>query len=72
MGIAATMVMGLGTAMTVASLAIMTAGARGATMKLAGSSGSVVRKITTGFEFLASFAVLFFGLMMLTINLTVN
>jgi ABC-type nickel/cobalt efflux system permease component RcnA len=72
MGIVATMVMGLGTAMTVASLAIMAAGARGATMKLAGSSGSVVRKITMGFEFLASFAVLFFGLMMLTINLTVG
>lgn len=72
MGIAATFVMGLGTAMTVATLAMMTAGTRGSAVRLVGVDRPMATRIKTGFEVMASLAVLSAGLLMLTANLSMR
>jgi len=68
-GIAATLVMGLGTAITVASLAVLAVSARQSASVLTGADSPMGRKIIRGVEAGGSIAVLLFGLVLLAGNL---
>jgi ABC-type nickel/cobalt efflux system permease component RcnA len=68
-GIAATLVMGLGTAITVASLAVLAVSARQTASVLTGADSPMGRKIIRGVEACGSIAVLLFGLVLLAGNL---
>ena len=72
MGVAAALIMGLGTATTVACLALATAGTQGLTLGLAGVNGALARTVKIGFESIASLAVLAAGMLMLTANLALR
>jgi ABC-type nickel/cobalt efflux system permease component RcnA len=60
-GIAATFVMGLGTAITVASIAVLAVSARGVARRLSGASDGDGALIMRGIEFAAAGLVLLFG-----------
>ena len=72
LGIIATFAMGLGTAITVAVLALLATALRGATVKLAGGRGLLAARLKIGFEIAASFAILAVGLLMLSANLAMR
>ena len=61
-GIAATFVMGLGTALTVAAIAVMAVSARGLAQRLSGASEGGGALVMRGVEFGAAGLVLLFGL----------
>jgi nickel/cobalt transporter (NicO) family protein len=61
-GIAATFVMGLGTAITVATIAVLAVSARGLAQRLSGGSGGRGTLIMRGIEFSAAGLVLLFGI----------
>ena len=65
-GIAATFAMGLGTAITVASIAVLAVSARGVARRLSGASEGSGALIMRGIEFAAAGLVLLFGLGLLT------
>ena len=65
-GIAATFVMGLGTAITVASIAVLAVSARGVARRLSGASDGGGALIMRGIEFAAAGLVLLFGIGLLT------
>jgi nickel/cobalt exporter len=65
-GIAATFVMGLGTAITVASIAVLAVSARGVAGRLSGASDGSGALIMHGIEFGAAGLVLLFGVGLLT------
>jgi len=65
-GIAATFVMGLGTAITVASIAVLAVSARGVARRLSGASDGGGALIMRGIEFGAAGLVLLFGAGLLT------
>ena len=60
-GIAATFVMGLGTAITVAAIAVLAVSARGVARRLSGASDGGGALIMRGIEFGAAGLVLLFG-----------
>jgi nickel/cobalt exporter len=68
-GIAATLVMGLGTAITVASLAFLAVSARQTAFMLISADGLLGRKIIRGIEACGSIAVLLFGVLLLAGNI---
>ena len=61
-GIAATFVMGLGTAITVATIAVLAVSARGLAQRLSGGSDGRATLIMRGIEFAAAGLVLLFGI----------
>ena len=65
-GIAATFVMGLGTAITVASIAVLAVSARGVARRLSGASDGGGALLMRGIEFGAAGLVLLFGVGLLT------
>jgi ABC-type nickel/cobalt efflux system permease component RcnA len=65
-GIAATFVMGLGTAITVASIAVLAVSARGVARRISGASDGGGALIMRGIEFGAAGLVLLFGVGLLT------
>ena len=65
-GIAATFVMGLGTAITVASIAVLAVSARGVARRLSGAGDGSGALIMRGIEFGAAGLVLLFGVGLLT------
>jgi nickel/cobalt transporter (NicO) family protein len=60
-GIAATLVMGLGTAITVASIAVLTVSARGVAQRISGANESSGALVMRGIEFAAAGLVLLLG-----------
>ena len=64
-GVASAIVMGLGTGLTVAVLAALAVGARGAAVRLAGADSAVGVRAVRGLEILAAAGVMLFGLIML-------
>jgi nickel/cobalt transporter (NicO) family protein len=68
-GIAATFVMGLGTAITVAALAVLAVSARGVAQRISGASEGGGALFMRGIEFGAAGLVLLFGLGLLSGNL---
>ena len=60
-GIAATLVMGLGTAITVASIAVLTVSAKGVALRLSGASEGSGTLVMRGIEFAAAGLVLLLG-----------
>jgi len=60
-GVAATLVMGLGTAITVAAIAVVAVSARGLAQRLGGASDGGGALIMRGVEFAAAALVLLFG-----------
>jgi ABC-type nickel/cobalt efflux system permease component RcnA len=68
-GIAATLVMGLGTAITVASLAVLAVSARQTASVLTSANSPLGRRIIRGLEACGSIAVLLFGVLLLAGNL---
>ena len=60
-GIAATFVMGLGTAITVAAIAVLAVSARGVARRISGASDGGGALIMRGIEFAAAGLVLLFG-----------
>lgn len=64
-GIAAAIVMGLGTGLTVAVLAAIAVGARGAAVRLAGVDSVVGMRLVRGLEIVAAAVVMLFGLTLL-------
>jgi ABC-type nickel/cobalt efflux system permease component RcnA len=68
-GIAATLVMGLGTAITVASLAVLAVSARQTASVLTSADSPLGRRIVRGLEACGSIAVLLFGVLLLAGNL---
>ncbi|MPZ56539.1 MAG: nickel transporter [Rhizobiales bacterium] len=65
-GVGATLVMGLGTAITVAAIATLAVGARGLAARLAAHRGGSGVLIMRGLEVVASALVIAFGLLLLT------
>ncbi len=65
-GVAATFLMGLGTAITVAAIAVIVAGAQGFARRLASSQPGTGMLAMRGLEVLAALFVLLFGLALLT------
>ena len=65
-GIAATFVMGLGTAITVAAIAVLAVSARGVASRISGASDSRGALVMWGIEFAAAGLVLLFGIGLLT------
>ena len=65
-GVAATFVMGLGTAITVATIAVVAVSARGLAQRLRGASDGGGALIMRGIEFAAAGLVLLFGVGLLT------
>ena len=65
-GVGATFVMGLGTAITVAAIAMLAVGARGIAGKLAAAKPGAGMIALRGLETAAAVAVLLFGLLLLT------
>ena len=61
-GVAATFVMGLGTAITVATIAVLAVSARGIAQRLSGGSDGRGTLIMRGIEFAAAGLVLLFGI----------
>ena len=68
-GIAATFVMGLGTAITVATIAVLALSAKGVARRLSGASDGGGALVMRGIEFAAAGLVLLFGIGLLTGNL---
>jgi nickel/cobalt transporter (NicO) family protein len=68
-GIAATLVMGLGTALTVASLAVLAVSARKTAFMLSGADSPMGRKLMRGVEACGAIAVLAFGALLLAGNI---
>jgi ABC-type nickel/cobalt efflux system permease component RcnA len=68
-GIAATLVMGLGTAITVATLAVLAVSARQTAAVLTGADSPLGRRIIRGVEACGSIAILLFGVLLLAGNL---
>jgi nickel/cobalt transporter (NicO) family protein len=68
-GIAATLVMGLGTAITVAALAVLAVSARQTASVLTSADSPLGRRIIRGVEACGSIAVLLFGVLLLAGNL---
>jgi nickel/cobalt exporter len=68
-GIAATVVMGLGTAITVASLAVLAVSARRTAFSFAKADSPLGRKIIRGIEICGAFTVLLFGTLLLLGNI---
>lgn len=68
-GIVATLVMGLGTAITVASLAVLAVSARKTAFTLTRADGPLGRKIIRGVEACGAVAVLVFGILLLVANI---
>jgi nickel/cobalt exporter len=68
-GVAATLVMGLGTAVTVASLAVLAVSARKTAFMLTGADSPIGRKFMRGVEACGAIAVLVFGILLLAGNL---
>jgi len=68
-GIAATLVMGLGTAITVASLAVLAVSARQTASVLTSADSPLGRRIIRGVEACGSITVLLFGILLLAGNL---
>jgi ABC-type nickel/cobalt efflux system permease component RcnA len=68
-GIAATLIMGLGTAITVASLAVLAVSARQTASLLTSADSPLGRRIIRGVEACGSIAVLLFGVLLLAGNL---
>ena len=64
-GIAATLVMGLGTAITVASLAVLAVSARKTAFILTGADSPLGRRLMRGMEACGAIAVLLFGVLLL-------
>ncbi len=64
-GIASAIVMGLGTGLTVAVLAAIAVGARGAAVRLAGVDSAFGARAVRGLEIVAAAGVMLFGLIML-------
>jgi nickel/cobalt exporter len=64
-GVAATLVMGLGTALTVAAIATLTVGARGLAARFAGRSGGAGTLALRGLEVGAALLVTTFGILLL-------
>jgi nickel/cobalt exporter len=64
-GIAATLVMGMGTAVTVATLAVLAVSARKMAFMLTGADGPFGRRLVRGVEICGAVAVLLFGVMLL-------
>ena len=64
-GVAATLIMGLGTAVTVAAIATLAVGARGLASRLAASHGGTGLLAVRMLEFAAAALVLAFGLLLL-------
>ena len=64
-GVAATFVMGIGTAITVAAIATLAVGARGAAAKLAATRGGYGELALRGIEVGAAVLVLAFGILLL-------
>jgi nickel/cobalt exporter len=64
-GIAATLVMGLGTAVTVATLAVLAVSARKTAFILTGADGPFGRRLRRGVEACGAIAVLLFGVVLL-------
>jgi len=60
-GIAATLVMGLGTAITVASIAVLTVSAKGVALRISGASEGSGALVMRGVEFAAAGLVLLLG-----------
>lgn len=65
-GVAATFAMGLGTAITVATLAIFAVAARSLAARLAGGDGGFGVLALRGLEFCAALAILLTGALLLT------
>ena len=68
-GIAATLVMGLGTAITVASLAVLAVSARKTAFTLTRADSPLGRRIIRGVEICGAIAVLLFGTLLLVGNI---
>ena len=68
-GIAATLVMGFGTAITVAALAVLAVSARQAASVLTSADSPLGRRVIRGVEACGSIAVLLFGALLLAENL---
>lgn len=64
-GIAAAIVMGLGTGLTVAILAALAVGARGVAVRLAGVDSAAGARVVRGLEIVAAAVVMLFGLTLL-------
>ena len=64
-GIAAAIVMGLGTGLTVAVLATLAVGARGLAVRLAGVGSPAGVRVVRSLEILAAAVVMLFGLILL-------
>jgi nickel/cobalt transporter (NicO) family protein len=71
-GVAATLVMGLGTALTVASLAVLAVSARKTAFMLTGADSPLARKLMRGIEVCGAIAVLAFGALLLAGNLLLD
>jgi nickel/cobalt exporter len=71
-GVAATLVMGLGTALTVASLAVLAVSARKAAFMLTGADSPLARKLMRAVEACGAIAVLAFGALLLAGNLLLD
>jgi nickel/cobalt transporter (NicO) family protein len=71
-GIAATLVMGLGTALTVASLAVLAVSARKTAFMLTGADSPLARKLMRGVEVCGAITVLTFGILLLAGNLLLD
>jgi nickel/cobalt transporter (NicO) family protein len=71
-GIAATLVMGLGTALTVASLAVLAVSARKTAFVLTGADSAMGRKLMRGVEACGALAVLAFGTLLLAGNILLD
>jgi len=65
-GVAATFVMGIGTAITVAVIATIAVGARGFASRLAGSGSGYGMLAMRGIEVAAAFVIIAFGTLLLT------
>ncbi len=68
-GIAATLVMGLGTAITVAALAVLAVSARKTAFVLTGADSAIGRRIKRAVEVCGALAVLLFGALLLVGNI---
>jgi nickel/cobalt transporter (NicO) family protein len=71
-GVAATLVMGLGTALTVASLAVLAVSARKTAFMLTGADSPLAHKLMRGVEVCGAIAVLAFGALLLAGNLLLD
>jgi nickel/cobalt transporter (NicO) family protein len=71
-GVAATLVMGLGTALTVASLAVLAVSARKTAFMLTGADSPLARRLMRGVEVCGAIAVLAFGVLLLAGNILLD